>query len=58
MDEFTKRRISLSMKGRPKNARTKMLISRALTNKVKTDEHKNLIKESMLKYWNNKKNNK
>jgi hypothetical protein len=54
MDESTKKKISSTLRGRKKTARTKWLISIAMKNKKKTEEHKEAISLSMLEFWKDK----
>jgi hypothetical protein len=54
MDESTKKKISSTLRGRKKTARTKWLISIAMKDKEKTQEHKDAISLSMLEYWKDK----
>jgi hypothetical protein len=55
MDEATKKKISSTLRGRKKkSARTKWLISIAMKNKKKTEEHKEAISLSMLEFWKDK----
>ncbi|EXY19537.1 hypothetical protein [Bacteroides fragilis] len=51
MDEIIKKKISYKLRGRKKQARTKLLISRAMSGKPKTEQHKQAISESMKRYW-------
>ncbi|RHI29776.1 hypothetical protein DW169_17590 [Bacteroides intestinalis] len=55
MDEITKKKISYKLRGRKKQARTKLLISRSMLGKPKTDQHKQAISAAMLEHWINKK---
>ncbi|MCD7938935.1 MAG: hypothetical protein LUH50_02025 [Bacteroides intestinalis] len=55
MDEVTKKKISYKLRGQKKQARTKLLISRALTGKQKTEEHRQAISAAMFMFWKNKK---
>ena len=55
MNEATKMQISYKLRGRKKRARTKLLISRTMLGKQKTDLHKQAISAAMLVYWQNKK---
>lgn len=55
MDEITKKKIAYKLRGRKKQARTKWLISQAMSGKQKTDQHRQAISTAMLMYWQNKK---
>ena len=58
MNELTKRKIASKLKGRKKAARTEWLISQSMRGKVKTEQHKQAISESMRLYWDNLLKNK
>lgn len=51
MDEVTKKKIAYKLRGRKKMVRTKMLISRSMSGRSKTDEHRRAISEGMKRYW-------
>lgn len=51
MDAITKNKIAYKLRGRKKMARTKMLISRAMSGKSKTEKHKQAISDAMKRYW-------
>lgn len=55
MNEITKKKIAYKLRGRKKQARTKWLISQAMSGKQKTDQHKQAISVAMLLHWKNKK---
>lgn len=57
MDEITKKKISYKLKGKKKQARTKLLIGQAMSGKQKTQEHKDAISLGMTDYWKKRKNN-
>lgn len=54
MTEQTKHKISIRLKGRKKLAITKLRISKAMTNKPKTKEHKENISKAMKDFFNKK----
>ncbi len=58
MNDQTKFKISLSMKGKKKMARHKLNISQALRGRKLTDEHKANIKEAMRETWRRRKGKK
>lgn len=51
MDAITKNKIAYKLRGKKQKARTKMLISRAMSGKSKTEEHKQAISDAMKRYW-------
>lgn len=55
MNELTKRKISLKLKGRKKLATTRKRISQALKGKKKSEDHKHNISEGMTTYWSIRK---
>ena len=55
MDEITKHKISLKLRGRRKSATHRKHISQALKGVPKTKEHKEHIGESMKGKWNKNK---
>lgn len=57
MDELTKKKISMKLKGKKKLATTKYRISRAMRGKKKSEKHKENISIAMNEYYNKKKNN-
>lgn len=48
---MTKKKIAYKLKGRKKLARTKILISRAMSGRPKTNEHRQAISDGMKRYW-------
>lgn len=58
MNNKTKFKISISMRGRKKGARHKLNISQALRGRKLSDEHKDKIREAMKDLWKNRKGNK
>ena len=55
MNNQTKFKISISMKGRKNGARHKLNISQALKGRKLSDEHKGKIREAMRNLWKNRK---
>lgn len=55
MNEITKKKISLKLKGRKKNATTKWKISQSLRNRKLSEEHKENISKAMISYHKNNK---
>lgn len=55
MNEITKKKISKKLKGRKKTATTKFRIRQSLMNRKLSQEHKQHISESMIKYHKNRK---
>ena len=55
MNEFTKHKISLSMRGRKKLAIHKRKISEALKDRSLSPQHKNNISKSMKEAWKKRK---
>ena len=57
MDVVIKRKISNALLGRKKSAITKKLISQALKNQPKTNQHEKAISIAMIEYWRKKNKN-
>lgn len=56
MNEQTKHKISLALRGRKKSAVTRKRISQAMKRYRKTPQHKQAIAEAMRTVWQNKNN--
>lgn len=48
---MVKRKIAYKLKGRKKQAKTKLLISQSMKGKAKTEKHKEAISMGMKLFW-------
>ena len=55
MNNQTKFKISITMRGRKKGARHRLNISEALRGRKLSDEHKDKISQAMKDLWKNRK---